>query len=66
MKDRIAAAHGTQCGFCTPGMVMSMYTLLRNSPTPSLKQIEGAFEGKTKGAFEDKIEDVFEVRCGCL
>ena len=41
---------------------MSMYTLLRNSPTPSLKQIEGAFEGKTKGAFEDKIEDVFEVR----
>ena len=62
MKDRIAAAHGTQCGFCTPGMVMSMYTLLRNSPTPSLKQIEGAFEGKIEGDFEGRIEEVFEVR----
>ncbi|XP_064394935.1 xanthine dehydrogenase/oxidase-like isoform X3 [Halichondria panicea] len=41
----IARAHGSQCGFCTPGFVMSMYTLLRNSHAPSEKQIEGAFEG---------------------
>ena len=52
VKDRIAAAHGSQCGFCTPGMVMSMYTLLRNSPSPSLRQIEGAFEGKREGVLK--------------
>ena len=45
MQERIARAHGSQCGFCTPGFVMSMYTLLRNSHAPSEKQIEGAFEG---------------------
>uniref|UniRef100_A0A9J7XUY5 FAD-binding PCMH-type domain-containing protein n=1 Tax=Cyprinus carpio carpio TaxID=630221 RepID=A0A9J7XUY5_CYPCA len=32
VQERIAKAHGSQCGFCTPGMVMSMYTLLRNNP----------------------------------
>lgn len=25
VQERIAAAHGSQCGFCTPGIVMSMY-----------------------------------------
>ena len=46
-QERIARAHGSQCGFCTPGFVMSMYTLLRNSPTPSEEEIEGAFEGES-------------------
>ena len=45
VQERIAAAHGTQCGFCTPGFVMSMYTLLRNSPTPSNEQLDTVFEG---------------------
>lgn len=45
-QERIARAHGSQCGFCTPGFVMSMYTLLRNDPTPSEEEIEGAFEGE--------------------
>ncbi|CAI8021904.1 Xanthine dehydrogenase [Geodia barretti] len=45
VQERIAKAHGSQCGFCTPGFVMSMYTLLRNNPTPSEEEIEAAFEG---------------------
>ncbi|XP_025104164.1 xanthine dehydrogenase/oxidase-like [Pomacea canaliculata] len=45
VQERIASAHGTQCGFCTPGFVMSMYTLLRNSSTPSLHQLHTAFDG---------------------
>ncbi|XP_064383993.1 xanthine dehydrogenase/oxidase-like isoform X2 [Halichondria panicea] len=45
IQERIARAHGSQCGFCTPGFVMSMYTLLRNTHAPSEKQIEGAFKG---------------------
>ncbi|CAL8234534.1 unnamed protein product, partial [Boreogadus saida] len=32
VQERIARAHGSQCGFCTPGMVMSMYALLRTHP----------------------------------
>ncbi|KAK3744402.1 hypothetical protein QZH41_012164, partial [Actinostola sp. cb2023] len=43
--ERIAKAHGSQCGFCTPGMVMSMYALLRNSSNPSLTDIETSIKG---------------------
>jgi xanthine dehydrogenase/oxidase len=45
VQERIAKAHGSQCGFCTPGIVMSMYALLRSSSTPSLKELEVAFQG---------------------
>ncbi|KAJ8393803.1 hypothetical protein AAFF_G00057180 [Aldrovandia affinis] len=45
VQERIAKAHGSQCGFCTPGMVMSMYTLLRNKPQPSLEDIREALGG---------------------
>ncbi|KAF5279180.1 hypothetical protein FQR65_LT03427 [Abscondita terminalis] len=45
VQERIAKAHGSQCGFCTPGIVMSMYTLLRNSPKPSFKDLETTFQG---------------------
>ncbi|XP_063958717.1 xanthine dehydrogenase/oxidase-like isoform X1 [Lytechinus pictus] len=45
VQERIALAHGTQCGFCTPGMVMSMYTLLRNNPHPSMEDIQAALGG---------------------
>eukprot|EP00873_Tetraselmis_striata_P035166 jgi/Tetstr1/455430/TSEL_042261.t1 len=30
VQERLAKAHGSQCGFCTPGFVMSMYALLRS------------------------------------
>ncbi|XP_068165202.1 aldehyde oxidase 6 [Antennarius striatus] len=45
VQERIAKAHGSQCGFCTPGMVMSMYTLLRNNPQPSLEDVTQALAG---------------------
>ncbi|XP_074648379.1 xanthine dehydrogenase/oxidase-like [Tubulanus polymorphus] len=45
IQERIAKYHGSQCGFCTPGMVMSMYTLLRNNPNPSISEIENAMQG---------------------
>uniref|UniRef100_A0A8C9E2A2 Xanthine dehydrogenase n=1 Tax=Phocoena sinus TaxID=42100 RepID=A0A8C9E2A2_PHOSS len=43
--ERIAKSHGSQCGFCTPGIVMSMYALLRNQPEPTVEEIEDAFQG---------------------
>ncbi|XP_044043358.1 xanthine dehydrogenase/oxidase [Siniperca chuatsi] len=45
VQERIARAHGSQCGFCTPGIVMSMYALLRNNPTPKMADVEEAFHG---------------------
>ena len=37
--------HGTQCGFCTPGIVMSMYALLRNEKLPTEEMIKRALQG---------------------
>ncbi|XP_015600760.1 xanthine dehydrogenase [Cephus cinctus] len=45
VQERIAKAHGSQCGFCTPGIVMSMYALLRSIPKPTMENIEIAFQG---------------------
>ena len=45
IQQRIAKAHGSQCGFCTPGIVMSMYALLRSSNKPNLEELETAFQG---------------------
>jgi 4-hydroxybenzoyl-CoA reductase gamma subunit len=36
---------GTQCGFCTPGMVMAAEALLRREPKPSAAQIREALAG---------------------
>lgn len=46
VQESLANAHGSQCGFCTPGFVMSMYALLRSSETPpSEEQIEEYLAG---------------------
>ncbi|XP_060084653.1 xanthine dehydrogenase/oxidase-like [Ylistrum balloti] len=45
IQEKIAKSHGSQCGFCTPGIVMSMYTLLRNIQNPTVEDMESAFEG---------------------
>ena len=37
--------HGSQCGFCTPGIVMSLYGLWMAEPNPSVPQIEKALQG---------------------
>ena len=37
--------HGSQCGFCTPGFVMSLYGLWMRSPNPSDSAIEKALQG---------------------
>ncbi|TKY48375.1 Xanthine dehydrogenase 1 [Spatholobus suberectus] len=46
VQESLARTHGSQCGFCTPGFVMSMYALLRSSQTPpSEEQIEECLAG---------------------
>ncbi|XP_059609594.1 xanthine dehydrogenase-like [Phlebotomus argentipes] len=45
VQERIAKAHGSQCGFCTPGIVMSMYATLRNTQAPTMADLETTFQG---------------------
>ncbi|MFM8240475.1 MAG: (2Fe-2S)-binding protein [Actinomycetota bacterium] len=37
--------HGLQCGYCTPGMVMSAVDLLQENPSPSEEEIREGLEG---------------------
>jgi carbon-monoxide dehydrogenase small subunit len=37
--------HGLQCGYCTPGMIMSAANLLKDNPTPSEEQIRAGIVG---------------------
>ena len=45
VQDAFIACHGLQCGFCTPGMIMSAVCLLSQHPDPSEAQIAHALEG---------------------
>ncbi|XP_059172964.1 xanthine dehydrogenase-like [Physella acuta] len=44
IQQRIASMNGIQCGYCTPGQIMNMYGLLQSNPTPSMKDVEDAFD----------------------
>jgi aerobic carbon-monoxide dehydrogenase small subunit len=37
--------HGLQCGYCTPGMMMTAYALLKRNPSPSEHEIRDAISG---------------------
>ena len=37
--------HGLQCGYCTPGMIMSAADLLQHNPNPNDAEIRHALEG---------------------
>ena len=37
--------HGLQCGFCTPGMIIASYQLLKNNPHPTEAEIRKGLEG---------------------
>ncbi len=45
MQEAFKKHHGLQCGFCTPGMVMSAVDLLQKNSNPSEQQIRDWLEG---------------------
>src|SRR5579862_2626703 len=45
MQAAFNACHGLQCGFCTPGMVMSAAELVRRNPDPSEAEVRHWLEG---------------------
>jgi carbon-monoxide dehydrogenase small subunit len=38
-------AHGLQCGFCTPGMLLTLIPFLRENPSPTAEEIRKAISG---------------------
>lgn len=45
IQDAFRETHGVQCGFCTPGMVMSVTELLQRTPHPSEVEIRSWLDG---------------------
>ncbi|MFZ9679037.1 MAG: (2Fe-2S)-binding protein [Quisquiliibacterium sp.] len=45
LQQAFIDCHGLQCGFCTPGFVMSAASLLAQNPSPSDEEIRHALEG---------------------
>ena len=45
MQEAFRANHGLQCGFCTPGMVMSALDLVARNPDPSSTEVREWLEG---------------------
>jgi carbon-monoxide dehydrogenase small subunit len=45
MQEAFRQNHGLQCGFCTPGMVMSAIDLVKNFPNPTEDQIREQLDG---------------------
>jgi carbon-monoxide dehydrogenase small subunit len=47
MQTAFHEQHGLQCGYCTPGMIMSSISLLKENPNPSEAEIREGLEGNT-------------------
>ena len=45
MQEAFKDNHGLQCGFCTPGMVMSAVDLVKNNPNPDEDTIRAQLDG---------------------
>jgi carbon-monoxide dehydrogenase small subunit len=45
MQEAFWANHGLQCGYCTPGMIMTAADLLRRNPNPTESEVRKGLEG---------------------
>ncbi len=45
LREAFMENGAVQCGFCTPGMLMSAYALLRDNPHPSMDEVKRGIEG---------------------
>ena len=45
LQDAFCEAHGLQCGYCTPGMIVASHALLEANPKPSEAEIRDAIGG---------------------
>jgi len=45
IQEGFMEMHGLQCGFCTPGMILTAVDLLRRNPNPTEEEIRAGLEG---------------------
>jgi len=45
LQEAFGAAHGLQCGFCTPGMILTAVELLAENPRPTRTEVREAISG---------------------
>ena len=45
LQETFREAHALQCGFCTPGMLMTLLPFLRDNPSPSADEVREAISG---------------------
>ena len=45
LQEGFKEEHGLQCGFCTPGMILASYALLKRNPHPSAEEIRWGISG---------------------
>jgi carbon-monoxide dehydrogenase small subunit len=45
LQEAMHAAHGLQCGYCTPGILMTLVAFLRDNPAPDEAQIRATLSG---------------------
>src|SRR5512133_155717 len=45
VQQALVEAHGSQCGFCTPGFVMSLYAMYESEPEPSRLRVDDVLAG---------------------
>ena len=65
VQERLYKGHGSQCGFCTPGMVMSMYGALQKSQgLPDIEDIKTSIQGNLcRCTGYGPILEAFETFC---
>ena len=45
LQEQFWEKHGLQCGYCTPGMILAAWQLLRRNPAPSEEEVRRGIEG---------------------
>jgi aerobic-type carbon monoxide dehydrogenase small subunit (CoxS/CutS family) len=45
LQEAFRASHALQCGFCTPGILMTMTAFLKDNPSPTESQVRDALSG---------------------
>ncbi len=63
LQEAFGRHHAIQCGFCTPGLVMSLQGLLDETPTPTMHDIKERIEGNfcRCTGYQQIIEAVLDV-----
>ncbi|WP_303980293.1 xanthine dehydrogenase small subunit [Dongia mobilis] len=77
VQQAMVDAHGSQCGFCTPGIVMSLFAQYRNASMYDAQSIRDALAGNlcrctgygpilsaAEIALKDRLPDQFDIRAG--